>query len=81
MKETSMRLLPNMASLQLDIAKNSNVLYMEESNLIRVAFLQGTQICAQKRHASFEKHTVKDSSCREIVYMSHKIGSLAFMSL
>ena len=67
MKETSMRLLPNMASLKLDIAKNSNVLYVEESNLIRLAFLQGTQICAQKRHASLEKQTARHSSIMRLL--------------
>ena len=76
-----MRLLPNMAGLKLGIAKSSNVLYVEESNLIRLAFLQETQICAQKRHASVEKHTAKNNNCHETVCMSPKIGSLAFMSL
>jgi hypothetical protein len=48
MKATLVRLQPNIASLKLDIAKNSNILLVEESSLIRLAFLQGTQICSYK---------------------------------
>lgn len=47
MKGIVMRLLPNIARLKIDTAKNSNVLHVNENNVIRLVFLQGTQIHSQ----------------------------------
>ena len=46
MKVTSMKMLPNIVSLNLDTAKNSNILHAGKSNFIGLIFLQGTQVCA-----------------------------------
>jgi hypothetical protein len=62
MKGTVMRFLPNIAHLKRDIAKNIHVLHVNESSLIRLIFLQETQIYAQNRHGSCENLIAKSSS-------------------
>jgi hypothetical protein len=41
MQRTTEKLLPNIAQLKLNTAKNSKFLHANESSLIRLAFLQG----------------------------------------
>jgi hypothetical protein len=46
MKVANVRPLPNITHLKTAIAKNSNVSHVNEINLIRLTFLQGTQVYA-----------------------------------
>jgi hypothetical protein len=71
MKVTSVRLLPDIASLNLDTTKNSNILHANKSSLIGLSFLQGSRTCNHLWHAdpkspdTEKKQTTKNGSFLE----------------
>jgi hypothetical protein len=62
-----MRLPPNIAHLKIGIAKNNSISHVNENSLIRLTFLQGTQIYAQNRHVSPKTLTAKNNSAMKML--------------